>query len=401
VLGPLQVSSGDRVWSPGGPKERRLLAILALHLGEVVSVETLAEALWEGAAPRTGVKTVQVYVTRLRAALAAGYPDGDLVQTVGRGYRLALTADAVDAYAFVDLVRRARRAVDGGAPQEAERYLVDSFALWRGEPYGEFADGASFAAEAQRLAETRLAGLEVRLAAGLALGRNADVVAEAQALCAAHPLHEQFWVHLATGLYRCGRQADALAALRRVRFVLAEEIGADPGVELRTLEQRVLRQDPTLAIPTLRATAAAAEEQIGQAAHEQPGEAERLAERVVEERSAQRGDAATEQTRLASETPIDPARINLTVSANDPADMVWPVPPVELTARAAAAEPPAATPPTPQPSRARNRVRWVAAVAAANSADDTVSRIDPVQRCGNSTQAPASSKWLRKSSSQP
>ena len=295
VLGPLQVSSGDRVWSPGGPKERRLLAILVLHLGEVVSVETLAEALWEGAAPRTGVKTVQVYVTRLRAALAAGHPDGDLVQTVGRGYRLALTADAVDAYAFVDLVRRARQAVDGGAPQEAERYLVDSFALWRGEPYGEFADGASFAAEAQRLAETRLAGLEVRLAAGLALGRNADVVAEAQALCAAHPLHEQFWVHLATGLYRCGRQADALAALRRVRAVLAEEIGADPGAELRTLEQRVLRQDPTLANPTLRATAAAAEEQIVQAAHGQPEEAERLAERVVEERSAQRGDAATER----------------------------------------------------------------------------------------------------------
>ena len=121
--------------------------------------------------------------------------------------------------------------------------------MWRGEPYGEFADGGWFAAEAQRLAETRLAGLEVRLAAGLAVGRDADVVAEAQALCAAHPLQEQFWVHLVTALYRCGRQADALAALRRVRAVLAEEIGADPGVELRALEQRVLRQDPTLAAP--------------------------------------------------------------------------------------------------------------------------------------------------------
>ena len=73
------------------------------------------------------------------------------------------------------------------------------------------------------------------------------MVAEAQALCASHPLHEQFWAHLVTALYRCGRQADALAALRRVRALLAEEIGADPGVELRTLEQRVLRQDPTLA----------------------------------------------------------------------------------------------------------------------------------------------------------
>ena len=82
------------------------------------------------------------------------------------------------------------------------------------------------------MAETRLAGMEVRLAARLALGRNAEVVADAQALCAAHPLHEQFWVHLVTALYRCDRQADALAALREVRRLLAEEIGADPGVEI-------------------------------------------------------------------------------------------------------------------------------------------------------------------------
>ncbi|HVQ91484.1 MAG TPA: BTAD domain-containing putative transcriptional regulator [Mycobacteriales bacterium] len=256
VLGPLQVSSAGRVWSPGGPKERRLLAILALHLGEVVSVEALAEALWEGAPPRSAVKTLQVYVTRLRAALTAGHSDGDVVRTVGRGYRLAVDRDAVDAYAFVGLVRRARRALDEAAPWQAEQYLAEAFELWRGEPYGEFADSAWFAAEVRRLAETRLAGLEVRLSAGLAIGRDADVVAEAQALCAAHPLHEQFWVHLVTALYRCGRQADALAALRRVRAVLAEEIGADPGAELGALEQRVLRQDPTLAAPTRPGTAA-------------------------------------------------------------------------------------------------------------------------------------------------
>ena len=249
VLGPLLVSRDGRVWSPGGPKERRLLAILLLHVGEVVSTDALAEALWDGAPPRSAVKTVQVYVTRLRAALAAGGPDGDLIQTVGRGYRLAVPPDAVDAYVFVRLVREARRALDAGEPREAERHLADAFALWRGDPYGEFADGAVFAAEVQRLTETRLAGMEVRLAAGLALGRDADVVADAQALCADHPLHEQFWMHLVTALYRCGRQADALAALRQVRTLLAEEIGADPGAELRTLEQRVLHHDPILATP--------------------------------------------------------------------------------------------------------------------------------------------------------
>ena len=184
VLGPLQVSRDGRVWSPGGPKERRLLAILLLHLGEVVSTDALAEALWNGAPPPSAVKTVQVYVTRLRAALAPCDPDGNLIQRVGRGYRLAVQLDAVDAFAFVRLVREARRALDAGAAREAERHLVEAFALWRGEPYGEFADGAVFAAEVQRLTETRLAGIEVRLAAGLALGRNADVVADAQALCA-------------------------------------------------------------------------------------------------------------------------------------------------------------------------------------------------------------------------
>jgi DNA-binding SARP family transcriptional activator len=197
-----------------------------------------------------------VYVTRLRAALAAGQVDGDLVRTVGRGYRLTLQAADVDVYAFADLVRRARQVLDDGAPQMAERHLAVAFALWRGEPYAEFADVTEFTAEAQRLTEVRLSGPEVRLAAGLAVGRDADVLAEAQALCASHPLHEQFWVHLVTALYRCGRQADALAALRRVRELLAEEIGADPGTELRTLEQRVLRQDPALAIPARRGAAA-------------------------------------------------------------------------------------------------------------------------------------------------
>jgi DNA-binding SARP family transcriptional activator/WD40 repeat protein/energy-coupling factor transporter ATP-binding protein EcfA2 len=277
VLGPLQVRIGDQVWSPGGPKERRLLAILALNRGEVVSVDALAEALWEGDPPRSAVKTLQVYVTRLRAALAAGNLDADLIRTVGRGYRLALPADAVDAYAFADLVRRARQALDDGAPQQAERYLVDALGLWRGEPYSEFADGGWFAAEAQRLTEIRLAGLEIQLAAGLGLGRDADVVAEAQALCAVHPLHEQFWVHLVTALYRCGRQADALAALRRVRTLLAEEIGADPGVELSELERRVLRQDPTLTAPTHRGPAAPLPIELDPAGRPFFGRAEELA----------------------------------------------------------------------------------------------------------------------------
>ena len=254
VLGPLRVEVAGRPVELGGPVPRRLLAALVAHVGQVVSVDTLIEAVWGDAPPPSAVKTVQSHVTRLRDALAADRAarrvrGSDAIVTTPPGYRLVAPPNAVDAGVFVENVRAARRAVDRGEPDEADRLLTEAFALWRGEPYGEFTDGGFFMAEAQRLAEMRLAGLEVRLVAGLALGRDAEVVADAQALCAEHPLHEQFWVQAVTALYRCGRQADALTALRRVRALLAEEIGAEPGVELRTLEQRVLRQDPTLAAP--------------------------------------------------------------------------------------------------------------------------------------------------------
>ena len=241
-------------------------------------MESLAEALWEGASAAQ------------RGEDAAGVCD-PAARGTRSGPRSTATWSGLSAGATDWRCRRTPSTrtrswtwsagpagqLDDGAPQEAERHLVDAFALWRGEPYAEFADGGWFAAEAQRLAEIRLAGLEVRLAAGLALGRDADVVAEAQALCAAHPLHEQFWVHLVTALYRCGRQADALAALRRVRALLAEEIGADPGVELRALEQRVLRQDPTLAAPTHPATAAPLPAELDPAGRPFFGRAEELA----------------------------------------------------------------------------------------------------------------------------
>jgi DNA-binding SARP family transcriptional activator/WD40 repeat protein len=249
VLGPLQVSQGDRVWSPGGPKERKLLAVLALRLGEVVSVDAIADALWDGAPPSRAVKSVQVYVSRVRAALDPTRSAPPVIQTAAPGYRLVLDRGDVDANAFVDLVRAAREANERGEPGQALTYVDEAFTLWRGEPYAEFADSEYFVSDVRRLTETRLAGLDARLAAGLAQGRHAELVVEAEALCAQYPLREGLWVHLVTALYRCGRQADALAALRRLRTLLAEEIGADPSAELVSLEQAVLRQDPALSAP--------------------------------------------------------------------------------------------------------------------------------------------------------
>ncbi len=249
VLGPLEVSQAERVWSPGGPKERKLLAVLALRVGEVVSVDAIADALWDGAPPHRLTKSVQVYVARLRAALDPTRAGDSVIRTTAPGYRLDVDRVEIDANRFADLIRQAREAVEHGEPVQAETSVDAALALWRGTPYAEFADSEYFSAEVRRLTEIRLAGLDVRLAANLAQGRHAELVVEAERLCAEYPLREGFWVHLVTALYRCGRQADALAALRRVRTLLADEIGADPSEELQALERRVLRQDPALAAP--------------------------------------------------------------------------------------------------------------------------------------------------------
>jgi DNA-binding SARP family transcriptional activator len=265
----------------GGRLQRRLLAALVAHVGHVVSLDTLVDAIWGDSPPATAVKTVQSYVARLRGALAPDQASrrrrgSETIVTAGPGYRLAAPQESVDACVFTERIRAGRRAVDRGELAEAERLLAEAFALWRGEPYGEFTDDGLFTAEAQRLNEIRLAGLDARLNLGLSLGRDTEVVADAQALCAAHPLHEQFWVQLVTALYRSGRQADALAALRRVRTLLAEEIGADPGPELRALEQRVLRQDPALAAPA-PITAAALPPELDPAGRPFFGRADELA----------------------------------------------------------------------------------------------------------------------------
>ena len=188
-------------------------------------------------------------MARLRAALDPSRTGDAVIQTAAPGYRLVVGRADLDANMFVDLVRQAREAAERGEPVQAETYVDEALALWRGAPYAEFADSEYFATEVRRLTEVRLAGLDVGLAAGLAQGRHAELVVEAEALCADYPLREGFWVHLVIALYRCGRQADALAALRRVRTLLADEIGADPSVELQGLEQRVLHQDPTLVAP--------------------------------------------------------------------------------------------------------------------------------------------------------
>jgi DNA-binding SARP family transcriptional activator/tetratricopeptide (TPR) repeat protein len=238
VLGPLEANVDGRPVPLGGAKPRALLAMLALNAGSAVSVERLIDGLWGEQPPATATKLVQVYVSQLRRALAAG-GDGAAIVTRGRGYALRVDPDAVDAGRFERLVAQ-------GAPREA-------LALWRGAPLDDVADEPFAAAEIRRLEELRLAALELAIERDLDAGRHRDVVGELDSLVAAEPLREQLHAQRMLALYRSGRQADALEAYRQARKGLVDAIGVEPGPELRRLHEAILVQDPALEAPAAEA----------------------------------------------------------------------------------------------------------------------------------------------------
>jgi DNA-binding SARP family transcriptional activator len=242
LLGPLEVRGEVGPLELGQRKQRALLAMLLLQANRTVSRERLIDGLWGESPPETAVTSVQVYVSRLRKSL----PDGVLL-TRPPGYVVQVEPEEVDLLRFERLVADAR----GGAPARAAALLREALGLWRGPPLVEFAQEPFARVEAGRLEELRLAALEQRVEADLALGRHADLVAELEALIADHPHREQAHGQLMLALYRSGRQADALAAYRRARSAL-DELGLEPGAALRQLERQMLRQDHELDLPAQR-----------------------------------------------------------------------------------------------------------------------------------------------------
>jgi predicted ATPase/DNA-binding SARP family transcriptional activator len=245
ILGPLEVRAGGRPVAVGGAKPRAVLAMLALHANQPVSAERLAAAVWGEDVPPSAVKTVQAYVARLRKALG----DPDVLVTTPAGYRLRLRDGELDAERFEQAVAGARQALAAGRSEEAAAALRDALALWRGPPLAELASSAFAPAEIARLEEQRLAALELRVDADLAAGRHAELVGELRQLTERHPWRERLHAQLMTALYRGGRQADALEAYRCAREVLVDELGIEPGAELREVHRAVLAQDPGIAAP--------------------------------------------------------------------------------------------------------------------------------------------------------
>src|SRR6516164_6358190 len=230
-----------------GVKERCLLAALAVHCGEAVSAAALVDALWGDRPPRTAAKTLQNYVLRVRRALGSA-GDGDLgIVTLPAGYCLRAAPGMVDAELAESMIGAGRRGMAGGDPAAAVRLLRQAVDLWRGPALAEFAGRPFAAAEALRLEELREAALEDLFDAELALGRHHEVVGSLEALVTGGPLRERRWGQLMMALYRDGRQAEALDAFHRLRHLLAQELGVDPGADLRQLYQSILQQSPALA----------------------------------------------------------------------------------------------------------------------------------------------------------
>ena len=267
LLGPMEVCVDGAPVKLPGTAERALLAQLLLSPGRTIPATMLVDRLWsESTLPVDPMNALQIRVSKLRRALKA-MGVGDVVTREGVGYRATIDPSTVDALDFADRIRTARaaaaNAADNGGihPAHVQAY-DDALALWRGDPLSDFAAELWATAEAARLTELRLAAMTERAQVALALGRHLEVIGDLEPVVAHDPTLESLAGLLMLALYRSGRQADALDVYTRTREVLDESLGLEPSVSLRSLHERVLRQDATLGaqqdmVPAAASTAAA------------------------------------------------------------------------------------------------------------------------------------------------
>ncbi|WP_406267572.1 FHA domain-containing protein [Nocardia sp. NBC_00881] len=245
VLGPVRLLVGDEPVAVGGPKPRALLAALAVNRRRAVSSAALADMVWNEDPPDSYAASLQVFVSNIRKALRnSGVDPAQVLRTESSGYRLEIADTACDLGRFEAAREAGTRAAEIGDHAGAAQLFGAALREWSGRALADlaglqFADGFATAMD-----EERLLAASARIDAEIACGRASSVIGELVAMTTEHPLREPLWGQLISALYLSGRQADALDACRRVRAVLADELGIDPGPVLVDLEQRVLRQEP-------------------------------------------------------------------------------------------------------------------------------------------------------------
>jgi DNA-binding SARP family transcriptional activator len=296
ILGPLEVSDETGHVALGGPRQRGLLAILVLEAGHVVPTDRLIDLLWGEEVPKTATASLQNAVGRLRRAFGA-----DVLETRAPGYVLNVAPEQIDARRFERSLVDARRLPAAERRQQLEQAL----GLWRGPALAEFAFDDFAQAEIRRLEELKLAAFEERIETDLELGRHGDVIGELEALTGEYPLRESFRKQLMLALYRAGRQAEALEVYQDARARFIDELGIEPGPELRRLQSEILRHEAGLSAASATPTAADEEGEIVRAV---------LAGRVVPVIGLDgAGDLAEHLARafaVPDDRPIDLARIS-------------------------------------------------------------------------------------------
>jgi DNA-binding SARP family transcriptional activator len=250
VLGPVRAWHGNTELDLGSPQQRALLAMLLLARGRQVSLDGLVAGLWGEHVPKAATGTIRTYVSRLRRILDvdAGGQRGDPIESIGDGYLLRLGPELLDLDVFERCLDEARAARKLDDTARAARLLHDALGLWHGPA---LAGVPGPYAESRRvpLAELRMAATEEKLESEICLGEHAGAISELRVLLAEHPFRERLTELLMAGLYKSGRQAEALDAFDRMRRRLGDELGIDPGPALRMLHQRVLQADHRLTVP--------------------------------------------------------------------------------------------------------------------------------------------------------
>jgi DNA-binding SARP family transcriptional activator/WD40 repeat protein len=239
VLGPLAVTSGASRVELGGKRQQLVLAVLLSRANRVIEQDSLVDIVWAGEPPGSGARSLHTYVSNLRKTLSGA------IERDGTGYLLTIEPERLDALRFESLVDEARttQAMDAS---RASALLRHGLGLWTGRPYGDLGFEPALYDEAKRLADERVAALELRFEVDLVLGRHELIVSEIEALLAEEPYREKVAGMLMLALYRSGRRAEALRVYRRTRERLIEDLGIEPGADLQDLELRMLDGDPSL-----------------------------------------------------------------------------------------------------------------------------------------------------------
>ena len=255
LLGSLEATIGGVSFVPTASKQRQLLAILALNAGRTVPVSVMMEEIWGDRPPRSAPTTLHTYIGKLRRELEFAlrhdpqHSAKDIIATEQIGYRLNIAPRDVDTGEYEALAALGRRAADEGDYVTAARTLAAALELWRGSALSDVATGPQLMIEVVRLEECRLSDLDLRIEADLCLGRHRKLLGELAALCARYPMSENFYAQYMLALYRSGRQCRALEVYQGLRAAMVSELGVDPSVKVRQLQQAILCGDPTVDNP--------------------------------------------------------------------------------------------------------------------------------------------------------